>query len=109
MSGRAVVDLLGPVTSLWIAAGATRTLVLGDPMLGPDSEVDPAMMYLDVIAIPERDGPDRNLSVTSHVITWRHPDGRILRNLQYVVQNHNTSSGTFFTRMAILARFAASP
>jgi hypothetical protein len=59
MSGRAVVDLLGPATNLWIDAGGTRTLLLGDPLLGPDSEVDPAMMYLDVIAIPERDGPGR--------------------------------------------------
>jgi hypothetical protein len=109
MSGRAVVDLLGPVSNLWIDAGGTRTLLLNDPILGPDSEVTPPMIYLDVIAIPESGSPGRNLSVTTHVITWRHPDGRIIRSLQYVVQNHNTSSGTFFTRMAILARFAFNP
>jgi hypothetical protein len=108
MSGRAVVDLLGPVGSLWIAAGGTRTLVLGDPILGPDNEVS-LMMYVDVIALPEALAGN-DLSVTTHVITYRYPaNGPVRRNVQYVVQNHNTLSGVFFTRMAVLARFAAQP
>jgi hypothetical protein len=106
MSGRAVVDLLGPASNIWIDAGGTRTLILGDPILGPDNEVS-LMMYVDVIALPEAlAGAD--LSVTTHVRVFRVGDRRV-RNVQYVVQNHNTLSGVFFTRIAILARFAAQP
>jgi len=112
MSGTAVVKLLGPTPpSLWVGPGQTRTLVLADPALGPNNELT-LMHFADVIALPEKSAQGgEKLSVTTFVENHLEPVSsggtQVVRHLRYEVTNHNQSSGTFFTRMAILAIFAA--
>ena len=105
MAATAVVQLLGPATSLWVDANSKRVLIIGDPALGPNHEVS-IMQYADVIIFPEGFSPTQDLRVRTKIVG--DPAAGV-HQLQYEVDNTNNPTGTFFSRTAILASRAATP